>query len=221
MIELVLFMAKGDWGWVQFLVPIVAMIIYVVNQLLSGAGKTGKKTLPQQQRPRNRQPPGRQDVNDEVRDFLQRASERKSETRPPAQQQEASRPTRRLQQQSIEIVDAEVIDDPPTGAGVRSHVKQHLNTREFDQRASQMAQGEANSDRVMQSHMHKTFDHQLGSLAPAATSDPPMTQEEQQASDLVGVPNTANDFMAMLRNPAQVRQAIIMNEILRRPEDRW
>jgi hypothetical protein len=220
MSDLAILIAKNDWGWVQFLVPIVAMIIYVINQLLSGAGKQGPKTLPQQQRGRNRQQQPRQDVNDEVRDFLQRASERRSESRPPSPPQEPARPTRRLQPQSIEIVDAEVVDDPPTGAGVRSHVSQHLNTRDFDQRAAQMGQGEKN-DRAMQSHMHKVFDHQLGSLAPAATSDPPMPQDDSQGSDNSNSAGTAQGLIALLRDPSQVRQAIIMNEILRRPEDRW
>src|SRR5262249_24090539 len=105
MIESSILIAKGDLEWVKFLIPIVAMVIYVLNKLLSGAGKTAKKPMPQpQQRPRNRPPQGRQDVNDEVRDFLQRASERRGENRPLPSQSEPSRPKRRLQQQSLEIV---------------------------------------------------------------------------------------------------------------------
>lgn len=221
MIEPCVLIAKGDLEWVKFLIPIVAMVIYVLNQLLSGAGKTAKKPMPQPQQPppRNRPPQGRQDVNDEVRDFLQRASERKSETRS-VPQPESSRPTRRLQKQSIEVVDAELIDEQPNGERLRSQVAQHLSTREFDQRAAQMALGEKNSDLAMQSHMHKTFDHQLGTLAPAATADPPQSQDDPQSGDFRS-PNTAQTFMELLRNPTQVRQAIIMNEILRRPEDRW
>lgn len=220
MSESVVLIAKGDLEWVKFLVPIVAFVIYVLNQLLSGAGKTAKKPMqqPQQRPPRNRPPQGRQDVNDEVRDFLQRASEGKRDMR--SQSQEPSRAARRLQKQSLEVVDAEAIDEPPTGERVRSHVAQHLNTREFEQRAAQMAQAERTSELALQSHMHKTSDHQLGTLAPAATADPPRAQDDEQVGDS-GAPSTAQNFVELLRNPTQVRQAIIMNEILRRPEDRW
>jgi hypothetical protein len=58
------------------------------------------------------------------------------------------------------------------------------------------------------------FDHTVGTLAAGQTV---------ASSELVPVdsPTPAGQIAAMLANPDGVRQAIILNEILRRPIDRW
>jgi hypothetical protein len=61
------------------------------------------------------------------------------------------------------------------------------------------------------------FDHELGTLSsrgrePAAPAAQPVA---------TGPTSAAAQLAAMLANPEGLRQAVMMNEILRRPSERW
>jgi hypothetical protein len=60
------------------------------------------------------------------------------------------------------------------------------------------------------------FDHTVGSLTGSA-----VTAAEQAAAAASAAETPAAQIAAMLATPEGVRQAIIVNEILRRPTDRW
>jgi len=61
---------------------------------------------------------------------------------------------------------------------------------------------------------HK-FDHGLGSLDARHAS----RMEEQKPTETA--PSQAAQMAALLSSPDGIRQAIVLNEILRRPEERW
>lgn len=100
---------------------------------------------------------------------------------------------------------------PPRRKSVaeRSSFGQHDFNKEVADLGSRVKQADEQFDRQLQ----KKFDHELGSLAsrPSAAPVEPTPQP----------PSPATQIAAMLANPDGVRQAVILNEILHRPTDRW
>ena len=82
-----------------------------------------------------------------------------------------------------------------------------LGSRSLD---SQVAQADEN----LEEHVHDVFDHQLGRLG-----DTP--GETAKKSGAAIPPTAAAGLAAMLANPGRIRQAIVLSEILQRPEHRW
>jgi hypothetical protein len=66
-------------------------------------------------------------------------------------------------------------------------------------------------DKQFDEQLKAKFDHSVGTLAGSDAAQPAALQRETPASQIA----------AMLANPEGVRQAVILNEILRRPSDRW
>ena len=207
--------AAFDLATLQILGFIVVALIYVFNHFVAGAKAQQRK--PPRPEVRMRPPaPGRQEVNDEVAEFLRRTAER-SGKKPPEPQ--AAAPARRplVERRAAPLgdyVEVEAVDEPPTGAGVASHVQQHLNTREFAERASQLGSVDQ-EERAFDAQVHQTFDHQVGHLA---------TRAEEPAPGVAppAPPALSSQTVAeLLANPQNLRGAVVLNEILQRPTDRW
>lgn len=69
-------------------------------------------------------------------------------------------------------------------------------------------------DKQFDEKLKAKFDHTVGTLGttPTSTDSQPATQERS---------NPAAQIVAMLINPEGVRQAVLLNEIMNRPSDRW
>ena len=201
------------------IILIVMGLIYMFNKLVGGAKAQQHK--PPRPEARMRPPsPARQEVNDEVAEFLRRTAERTAQRtgkKPPEPQPAATgrRPLveRHVAPLSSELVDVEAIDEPPTGAGVASHVAQHLDRSGFDQRAAQLGSVEQ-EERTFQDQVDQTFDHQVGHLAMRGEEPAPGAQAP-------AAPVAAQTIAALLADPQNFRGAIVLNEILQRPTDRW
>lgn len=161
---------------------------------------------------------------DEIEKFLRQAAARRGGG-------QAQRP---VQQPEIEYVEPEFVE-PQTGQGrhIQSSVSsRHVQASNYDQRAAQRGMRESQADDMMDAHLHEKFDHKISNLS-GETSKVASHYEDQGASpytdDQDATPyiddDVASDFVRdlvhMFRRPANIRQAIIMNEILQRPENRW
>lgn len=99
-------------------------------------------------------------------------------------------------------------------------VERHLGTRSFNERTEHLADDITRADQQMEEHMQKAFNRRVGTLdeatpkasAPATDTRPLATIEQ---------PSAATAIAAMLANPAEIKQAIVLSEILARPEHRW
>jgi hypothetical protein len=169
---------------------------------------------------------------DEVEEFLRRAAARRAKAEaqrraqqgkapaPPAPQQ---RPTPARLVQSLgpddvvilnpvdaEIVEAEVVGEPrrlsTPPEGLRS--ARVLPSSEIDQ-----------ADEQMEAHLHQVFDHQLGHLRKdnIATGPPPPVAEPGDTR----ISEAAASIRNMLKSPGNLRNAIILNEILTPPRHLW
>ena len=215
---------------IGILIFIVIGLLSVVGQIMNKA-KEGRQNAGPPPRPRP-QPPRPQQAQqrpqqpgslvDEIDQFVRQAAQRRGEgSQRPAPQRQGDRPQlvpRRpvTPQPLVEAVPVELLEpmaDETTS--VAEHVRTHVASRNVGGLGSRELESQVDqADENMQEHVQGVFDHQLGQLR----SMPGETARESGAS----IPPTAAAGMAaMLADSAGIRQAIVLSEILQRPEHRW
>ena len=106
----------------------------------------------------------------------------------------------------------------------------HLETsvdadeQRFGQHTSHLGEEVGQADDEMEDHIHAAFDHRLGGLSDTSVGvDVPDADVHDQTpgSSEDKTPSLAAELAATFRDPQSIRQAIILSEILSRPEHRW
>ena len=200
-------------GWGELIPIVVVIVIFLISTIGKMLAKAGKA----QQRPgAPRRPPGQAgpprpapNAEDEIADFLRRAIGRRG-GQPPPKPQRPPAPTRPAP------AVAEVVPQP-AGRLVSRHVETRVDTTEFGQRTAQLGDEVAHADDQVDQRLHEKFDHRLGQFAGAAGE--PAGAPEGPAAKLPAT--AAAGLPVLLSNAENIRQAIIINEILTRPEQRW
>lgn len=154
----------------------------------------GQQAVPPQQPAPAQQPPARKPP-------VQRPT---AQRRPPALQQPAvqkkrpqpAQPVRQLSQQSVS-----------------DHVRQHLDTRDIVAHAENLGEEVGLADEKLEGHLHDVFDHSVSRM-----ENQKQSSGETIASSNRNTSRIAAELHAMLRSPKSVRQAIVLAEILKRPE---
>jgi hypothetical protein len=113
----------------------------------------------------------------------------------------------------------------PLDAGVADHVRRTLPGGKFGLKRDALGQEVAQSDDRLEARLSQTFGHQVGQLS-GMTGETARKSPEVEASQpqdrLHGQPvTTAADLVALLRQPRGIQQAVLLHEILQRPEHRW
>lgn len=231
--EALLVAAIGDW--LQFLIPLVFFIIYAINQLLSGNKKQPPlpripRRNPEPERPRRSEasppptsPPagsGQSQLNAEIEQFLKRAEQRRSQSarrEPPAK-----RPPEIPERRPAPAEPARNLEPAPQRelSSVALSVEQHMGQRGFRQRVEHLADDITRADEQMEEHLKQAFGHRVGTLGDANPGS--MTP----ATDVAATTEVETSAVAMalakaLSNPQSIRQAVVLQEILVRPEHRW
>lgn len=96
----------------------------------------------------------------------------------------------------------------PRSDGVAEHVAKHLGASQVGDHAEQLGGQLSQVDERVEKRLQSKFDHQVGRLAHAESA----TETKVPTHDVAG------EIAAMLRSPVGMRQLIIANEILRRPD---
>jgi hypothetical protein len=173
---------------------------------------------------------------DEVEEFLRRAAARRAAAQaqgqgqapfaiPPRQPPPTLQPPLRpLTTQEVVMlqpvtapVEAEVIEPElvEVGDSVSQSVLEHMRgTQEIGNRVRQLGQEVDQADEKLEAHLQQVFDHRVGQLKVRSTESPrpPVPQRLAPAAFSPG------DIAQMLLSPASVRSAIILGEVLKRPE---
>jgi hypothetical protein len=99
---------------------------------------------------------------------------------------------------------------------VAEHVAEQVSARaaSLGAQASQLGQRIAVEDQQFDSQIKAKFDHTISTLGGADTDT-----ASTSATPVADTP--AAQLAAMLANPGGIRQAVLINEILRRPSERW
>ena len=156
---------------------------------------------------------------DDITEFLRRAAQRRAQQL--KQQRAAGQRTAKgtAQTVSTEVVVAEVVAKPLAKAAfskIEQEVSRDLDTSAFGRRAESMGEVTEQADERMGAVLHAKFDHKLGSIAPPteAVSGEIMAGTETRVA-------ANHPLLELLRNAQSLRSAIILGELLRRPEERW
>lgn len=193
-------------GWddlIGWLVVLLFIIVPAIGQLL-----TKLRHAPPAAGGRPQQPaPVTVEVTDEIEVFMRRVLGRQGEEETP---QIFNEPV------SVEQpVEAEAVVEEPDGERVVAHVEQYLDAQGFSNRADQLGDEVGQADEKLEQRLRRTFDHKLGQLETTAIGPSAETAAVELPSTI------AIGWAAMLSNNDSVRQAIILSEIIHRPEERW
>ena len=108
-------------------------------------------------------------------------------------------------------------DSIRSGETVEQHVQQHL--RRPPQQPKLARQLEQSDERV-EERLHEVFDHTLGNLSDSRGSISQGTDAQVWTPTRDETP-LAEQLFSMLASPSKVGAAIVLSEILRRPDERW
>lgn len=202
----------ADMDIVKVVFFLVVGGIWLLGKLLSSGAGNQHRPQPRRQINFDNEPA---QANDEVSEFLRRAAQQRGEGT--AGGIEVVGPSHEAP------VEVEIIDDVSIGGGVGQHVRQHLDTHEFGDRASHLGHGVEEEVEELQDHLAETFDHQIGQFARSSSAPDPPTKSASPVADRDKVAATAamGDIGALLQDPGSIRNAIVLKEILDRPEYRW
>lgn len=162
----------------------------------------------------------------EIEEFLRRAQSQRPgqpvRTAPPPPPLPSPPPPPRPRL-SEELVASELSHRPPTT--VAEHVQTHLGSSRMGEVGSKdLGQGVAKSENRLEAHLRQVFEHQVGTLAsaPGEAAREPTPVEPSTPADRITIeaPSPAA-LAAVLADPAGMRQALLLSEILNRPEHRW
>lgn len=167
-------------------------------------------------------PPGG-GLEDEIGEFLRRAARhRQGQPAPPPRP--GARPAV-AGPAGQQLVEAEVVRRTALGDEIQQHAGEYLDAGAFRRRASELGEEVALADDRIEERLHAKFGHEVSSLAeiPGESTAPPKAKGAIEPEDLVAqLPSTAAaGLAAMLSNAQSIRQAIVISEILTRPEGRW
>jgi hypothetical protein len=215
-------LAAFNGDLLRILVIITILILSGIGQLIARLKQAQQPRppggLPQQPKPKAGDP-----VANEIDEFLRRVAQRGKRTgvEPAARPTLQELPTT-VKPKSEKPVVAETAADTPVGGQVTEHVKKYLDEQEFERRSEQLGAEVVEADREADQHLHQTFDHTVSKLAnvPGEAAAPPTT-ELLDSGEFVPDVIAPTDLFLALANPDSIRQAIVLNEILHRPEERW
>ena len=211
--------AKGIEELIGIIIVILFIVIPAIGQLLARINKAGGPPAGRPGPgggPRAGAGPVRKGIEDQIGDFVRRMAQGQGGQAPRAQVRQPPRPQPRPPQPVVRPVAAEVVD-----LAHRENVAPAVDTRGIAQHASKLGGEVAGTERQVDQHLHEVFDHKVGELA----KQPDRLTKRRRASKskrVQSLPATsAAGFAALLSNAHSIRQAIVINEILTRPEDRW
>lgn len=122
---------------------------------------------------------------------------------PPKQKKPPTRPSL-VSESEIEVVTPR--------ESVAKHVEKRIDTRRIQKQVEKLGEKVGQADDILEARLHQTFDHQVGRLAQPGSATAGSEVKPQ------ALPRTARTLAAMIASPQNVQQAIIMSEILKRPE---
>jgi hypothetical protein len=226
--------ARGDW--VSYVFPIVFFLIYAISRLMTATkakvphvrnpprkAPEGERPLrpPQAAPPANPPASSQSPLNAEIEQFLKRAN-KKHQERSRRESSPAGRTPKVPPKPSVERpIDVQPIERREFSS-VSASVDKHLSNRTITQLAEHLGDDIGRADQEMEQHLQKAFSHRVGTLSDVqkpASATGPVTDTETAV--VFGATSAANAIAGMLSDPKNLRNAVILNEILRRPDERW
>jgi hypothetical protein len=227
----------ADVDWVRLAIFVVVGVAYLISFIAS--------RLRDRQVAKNRagKPVRRDDQTaKELEDFLKRSAAGRRDASPkparpvataPARQQEnrARAPRRKTDERDkrrkaeapaaslVNLRDSDLTKD--RAAQPAGPLRTSIDTHEFAERAEHL--GSFDEARSLQNRLQETFSRKVGTLAPAseALGDSLAAQNRAAAAAAAATGTKQTLPISALLSGGNLRNAVILNEIFQRPEERW
>jgi len=109
------------------------------------------------------------------------------------------------------IIEAEVIEEVQVISPLKPTIQPRVDTREIVEHVAHLGERVGETIQKVEERIHEKFDHDVGRFDKSQQlSSGPSTQASKQ-------PVQSNPLARLFANPENLRQAIIMREILERP----
>jgi hypothetical protein len=172
-------------------------------------------------------------LEQEIQEFLQRhrpaeaAAKPKPATPPPATTRRpppspGRKPPASTMPKPLKPRPAEREDFPPRES-VEVHVERHLRQGGVGARDAHLGDQIEQSDERLESHLQEVFQHSLGQLDSTIAVQPGIAAgTDAGVWDQRATAHPLYDALTqMVSSPRQMQAAIVLSEIIRRPEERW
>jgi len=205
MSDIVVFAAGVD------LLAIGIVIVFIIIPLIGVVTSKMREMV----QPGPQGPPDRGDssrIQEQIDEFLRRAAQRRG-GQPVAEEPKPA--------------EAVAEEDAPVGGRVGKQVQSFLDTSEFRRRSEELGGEVAQSDQQFTQQVGQAFSGQVSRLAsrPGEAAQPvevlatgPAEPEYLSRPTLDALPIAGSGLGELLGSPENIAQAVIMSEILRRPE---
>ena len=222
----------ADVEWMRWVGLIVFIVIYILIHFLGGDKKKAKVARAksaepiQTERPAKPAPPNRQTTpstarrsqSQEIEAFLQRAKERRREKTPPQKPTAKTPPPKPVRRLAETPLEAQVVKPRELGASIAN---QHLDTRDVTEHAEHLTDDLTEADQSRELHRRKMFSHRVGRLEDTSGEAGAKAGEDAPQSNAAATAAAAVPVSAAFFSPKDIRQAVIVSEVLQRPEHRW
>jgi hypothetical protein len=204
---------------------IILVTVFIVIPFVGVILSRMRDISQQQQAQRPMAPADNRRIQEQIDEFLRRASQGRAG--PPPNQKPP--PVRSAGSQPVAV---EVLDDDQVGSDVGQQVRQYLDTSEFRRRSDALGGEVVQADEQFTQQVRKTFSGEVSKLAarrgdtaaPPEVVEPDVVEAELVAGEeasrptLDALPAAGSGLADLLGSPDNIVHAIIMSEILRRPE---
>jgi hypothetical protein len=223
----------ADIDWIKLGTFLVIGTVWLINLVAS--------RLRDRQLAKNRPPRPAREANDatkELADFLKKTSTQGRQTaqKPVAQAAAArgdgrSRAARRKAEEQekrrrkqatpapslVNLRESDLTRDVVKPVG-EEQIRPSIDTHKFAERAAHL--GHLEADHKIEQHLQQSFSHQVGTLGGATPSS--LAAANRNAAAVAAATGSKQTLpIAALLSGGNLRTAIILNEILERPENRW
>lgn len=190
---------------------VIVIVLFVVIPLIGVVTSKIRDAMQTPLRPPTGQPGGAR-IQEQIDEFLRRASQRRTG------------PTEAAE----EPIEAEVIDDDePVGDRVGRQTQKYLDNSEFRRHSDQLGDDVAAGDRQFSQHVTEAFRGEVGrlkerrgesSVSPQVESGDKPESEDISRPMLEALPIAGSGLADFLGDSDAIVKAIIMSEILHRPD---
>jgi hypothetical protein len=222
---------------------LIQIIIFIVVVLVSIASQFGNQQKQRRAPQRRVAPPkpapaapaapppiqqaNRSNLESEIEQFVRRTMQPNQQ--PAAQQPPRVQPPRRDNlppKKMAKVGTQKPPAQPRTASKKRTVVAEVASVRRpggLAERDAHLADVIENRDEEMESHLKNVFGHKVGTLSKGAAAYEPGDQSISTAapSAMTTSQFSASDMLQLFRSPSDIRNAIVMSEILNRPKDPW
>jgi len=198
---------------IKLLIVLAIVIAPAIGQIVAKLREAQKPPANPLGKPRVPRPT-EETFKNEIEDFLRRAAEGRTNRGQGRPSSSVQRPKSSAAAQPAAQPASSPEGPQQSATTVVEHVQKHLDTSDFGRRTQQLGGEVALADDKADAHLHEVFEHQLSQFDWR-------TPQEQAAAGVTPMAAGVAGVLPLLADPQNLRQAIVLTEILQRPESRW